>query len=386
MRTHPTITERCKVDWATLFRLARVHPDDEREPLGMTPFGLRVSRAANGVSARHGEVARGMWRELYPGRAVGEVPIGHVTNGVHVLTWMGGPMRALLDRHLGADWPLRMHDPATWAGVDDIPDQELWLARRALRLRLIDYVREHATVDRLARGEDAGYVDLASHAFNPDHLTLGFARRLATYKRMYLLSRNLPRALALLAGERPVQIVLAGKAHPQDEGAKRVVQTLFNAKRAPHVGEQIAYLHDYDMAMAHHLVSGCDVWLNFPRPPLEASGTSGMKAALNGGLNLSVRDGWWVEGYDGTNGWAIESDGGGDPDAGDDRDTDTILDLLQHQVVPRFYERDAEGLPRAWLAMVRSSIKVAGLRFGAQRMLSDYVARVYRTGPADGDG
>jgi len=378
LRTYAGLAERVRTDWNDLLPLARIDPHDGNQPLGITPFSLRVSRAANGVSARHGQVARAMWRTMYPGRAEADVPIGHVTNGVHVATWMAAPMRDLLDQHLGHGWAARMDDPATWAAVDAIPDELLWATRRALRARLVEYVRERATTDRLARGESAEYVDLAAHAFDPDRLTFGFARRLATYKRLHLLTRNLPRALRLLDGDRAVQILLAGKAHPQDDGAKRVVQGVFGAKGAPHVGERIAYLHDYDMEIARHLVAGCDVWLNLPRPPLEASGTSGMKAALNGGLNLSVRDGWWAEGYDGENGWVIEADPAADPEAQDARDAEATLDMIENQVVPRFYERDGDGVPRAWIRMVKASIKCGGLRFGAHRMVADYVERVYR--------
>ena len=378
LRVHPSIAQRLGTDLETLFRLARVHSEDRAEPLGMTVFGLRVSRSANAVSEKHGQIARTMWRAVFPGRRDDDVPITHVTNGVHVATWMAEPMQEILARHLGGDWLARAHDPATWARVDEIPDDDLWATRCALRARMVEFVRARATIDRLARGEPADYVELATRAFDPGRLTLGFARRLATYKRMYLLMRELPRALGLLgAPERSIQIVLAGKAHPQDDGAKRVVQQLFQAKGAPHVGDRIAYLHDYDMDVARHLVAGCDVWLNLPRPPLEASGTSGMKAALNGGLHLSILDGWWAEGYDGGNGWGIESDPDTDPETQDTRDANAVLDVLEHEILPRFYERDGAGIPRAWLSMVRAAIKTAGLRFGAHRMLADYVERVY---------
>jgi glycogen phosphorylase len=370
-RTFAGLPERLGVDWDALLALGRVDPRNRDEPFGMTPLGLRASRAANGVSAVHGRVAREMWRPL-------DVRIGHVTNGVHVGTWMAEPMRELFDRHLGPAWTSRMDDPATWAAVDAIPDADVWATRRALRARLVDFVRERATADRLARGESAEYVDLAARAFDPERLTFGFARRLATYKRMYLLTRNLPRALRLLEGDRAIQILLAGKAHPQDDGAKRVVQGIFQAKTAPNVGGRIAYLHDYDMTIAGHLVAGCDVWLNLPRPPLEASGTSGMKAALNGGLNLSVLDGWWAEASDGTNGWAIPADPAADPEAQDARDAELVLDLIEHEVVPRFHDRDADGVPRAWARMVKAAIKTAGARFGAHRMLADYAEQAYR--------
>jgi starch phosphorylase len=293
---------------------------------------------------------------------------------------MARPVRELLDAALGAGWEERSTQPETWKKLDDVPDEALWRVRCELRKRLVEYVRERAAIDRLERGEGAEYVEMAARAFDPDSLTLGFARRLATYKRMHLISRDIGRALRVLGGTRPIQILLAGKAHPQDEEAKRVVQRLFEARRAPHVGRRIAYLHDYDMRIAEYLVSGCDVWVNLPRPPLEASGTSGMKAALNGAVNLSVLDGWWAEGYDGSNGWAIEGEVATDPGAQDDRDAQALLDLMENTVVPLFYERDAQGVPRGWMQLVKASIRTAGLRFTARRMLGDYVRSAYRPG------
>jgi starch phosphorylase len=374
------LAQRLGSDWDTLHRLGRVNPDDAGEPIGMTQSGLRISRAANAVSRRHGATARAMWQPMFPGRAVDDVPIGHVTNGVHVQTWMAAPMRALLDRYLGEGWVHRVTDPAVWAKLDGVPDAELWAVRRELRARLVAYARERATADRLARGEDPDYVQMASHAFDPDTLTIGFARRLATYKRLHIVTFDLERTLHLLSADRPVQLLLAGKAHPMDDVAKGIVQLLFNARRMPHVGERVAYLHDYDMELASYLVAGCDVWVNLPRPPLEASGTSGMKAALNGGLNLSVLDGWWAEAYDGKNGWAIDGDIDVDEEAQDRRHGAALLQLLESEIVPRFHDRDAAGLPTKWLAMVRSSIRTVGLRFSAQRMLGDYVSQVYVAG------
>ncbi|HET9061749.1 MAG TPA: alpha-glucan family phosphorylase, partial [Candidatus Binatia bacterium] len=311
------------------------------------------------------------------GRSVEKVPIGHVTNGVHVSTWMAPAMRALLDRHLGLSWITRTGAAETWARFDEIADSELWAVRRELRAELVEFVRARATSDRLARGEPPDYVAAAARAFDPEHLTIGFARRLAGYKRLGLIMYDLQRSLKLLTGDRPVQILLAGKAHPQDDEAKRIVQRLFQAKGAPFVGERIAYLHDYDMSIAQHLVAGCDVWVNVPRPPLEASGTSGMKAALNGGLNLSVLDGWWAEAYDGSNGWAIDGDGDPDPEATDRRHAARLIDLLEHEVVPTFNERDSAGLPRAWIGHVRASIRTAASRFSADRMVGDYIEGVY---------
>jgi glycogen phosphorylase len=378
IRAHPDLAEKLGVGWEELLRLGRDDPEQADAPIGMTQFALRVSRSTNAVSRRHGETARAMWQRTFGAERADDVPISHVTNGVHVGTWMAPAMRELLERHLGEGWERRSADPATWEKLDAIPDAAFWEARRRLRARVVESVRDRATQDRLARGEPLPYVELAARAFDPERLTIGFARRLATYKRLYLLMRDLPRALRLLGGPRPVQILLAGKAHPKDEEAKRIVQVLFRAKGQGYVGERIAYLHDYDMELAHELVAGCDLWLNFPRPPLEASGTSGMKVALNGGLNLSVLDGWWAEAYDGSNGWAVDGHEELDPEALDTRHTEVFLDLVEREIVPMFYERDAEGLPRAWIRKARASLRTAALHFSAQRMLDDYAKRIYR--------
>jgi glycogen phosphorylase len=346
--------------------------------VGVTQLGLRLSRAANGVSRRHGEVARAMWHPLYPRGTVDGVPISHVTNGVHIGTWMAPPLRSLLDRYLGAGWELRAADPATWSGVEEIPDEELWAARGVQRARLVEFVRGRSAVDRLERGEKPDYVDAAARVFDPEVLTIGFARRLAVYKRLDLLVANMARAMELLADPRPIQILIAGKAHPRDEGAKRMVQELFVFKSAAHVAERVVYLHDYDLRIAPMLVAGCDVWLNLPRPPLEASGTSGMKSALNGGLQLSVLDGWWPEAYDPAIGWAIDGDADGDSAAQDFRHADAFYRLLETEVVPGFYERDQRGFPAAWLARIRASLRTIGPRFCAARMLDDYLAGPYR--------
>ncbi len=285
--------------------LGRTNPQDEGEPFGVTQAALRMSRAANGVSRRHGEVAREMWRVLWPELPVEEVPVGHVTNGVHVPTWIGTPMRELMDRHLGEGWMAHAAEPETWAGIDGVPDAELWQARGLQRAQLVEELRARSTVERLQRGDVHEYVDAAAKTFDPDVLTIGFARRVATYKRIDLLTRDPDWTVRLLGGDCPVQVVLAGKAHPRDEEAKRVLQRLFGMKGAKIIGQRVVFLDDYDLATAGWLVRGCDVWLNVPRPPLEASGTSGMKSVVNGGLQLSVLDGWWAEGYDGENGWAL---------------------------------------------------------------------------------
>ena len=353
--------------------LSRLRPDDADG--GMTVLALRASRAANAVSRRHGQVAREMWRPVFA--AAPEVPITHVTNGVHVPSWLCGPMRRLLDDHLGPGWPSRADDPATWDPVADISDRELWDARGASRSELVQFVRQRATLDRLRRGEHIDYAAAAERGFDSDRLTIGFARRLAAYKRLYLLSLRPERALRLLTGSTAVQFLLAGKAHPLDDGAKAIVRRLFEFKGVPELADKVAFLEDYDLSLARPIVGGCDVWINVPRPPEEASGTSGMKAALNGALNVSVLDGWWAEGYDGSNGWAIEGEHDPDQAGQDQRHADALFDLLEQQVAPLFNDRDEGGLPRGWLAMVRNSIRTNGPRFSATRMVREYLDRIY---------
>jgi starch phosphorylase len=361
-----------------LLALGRTHPDNEDEPFGVTQAALRLSRAANAVSRRHGEVAREMWHDLWPDLdGVDDVPIRHVTNGIHIPTWVGRPIRECLDRHLGADWLERAVDPETWRGVDGIPDHELWEVRRRQRADLVEFIRARSTIDRLARGDLPEYVDAAARAFDADILTIGFARRVATYKRLELLTRDPEWTLALLGGERPVQVVLAGKAHPRDDEAKRSLQKLFGMKYAKVVGERVVFLDDYDLATAALLVRGCDVWLNLPRPPLEASGTSGMKSVVNGGLQLSVLDGWWAEGYDGHNGWAINGDINADHHAQDQHDAEALHRLLDGDVVPTFYDRGPSGVPTAWLERVKASLRTLGPQFSARRMLAEYIEAPY---------
>jgi starch phosphorylase len=362
-----------------LARLGRSHAQEAAEPFGLTQFALRSSATANAVSRRHGEVARDMWRNLWPGVEPEHVPIIHVTNGVHTPTWIGLPMHTLLDRHLPGGWLLRAADRAEWEAVREIPAAELWAARNEQRARLVAAVRDRSVAERLGRGDHLDYAQAAAGAFNPDVLTIGFARRLATYKRLRLLVADVQRSRELMRGERPIQIVLAGKAHPRDDDAKRMLQDLFRLKgNVPEVAERVVFLDDYDLATAALLVQGCDVWVNLPRPPLEASGTSGMKAALNGGLHLSVLDGWWAEAFAGDNGWALSGDVDPDTEAQDARDGHELLRLLREEVVPLFYDRDEEGLPQRWLERMRASLCSLAPAFAAQRMLADYAERAYR--------
>jgi glycogen phosphorylase len=369
---------------AELLALGRTRSDDQQAPFGVTEAALRMSRAANAVSRRHGEVAREMWSWLWPDLPIERVPIGYVTNGVHIPTWIGGAMRDLLDAHLGERWMAQAADPTTWDAVADIPDAELWAARERQRAELVAFVRERSTADRLARGDVREYVQAAFRAFDPHVLTIGFARRVATYKRLELLTRDPEWTLSLLSGKQAVQVVLAGKAHPRDEEAKRVLQRLFGLKYAQVIGERVVFLDDYDLRSAALLVRGCDLWLNLPRPPLEACGTSGMKSAINGGLQLSVLDGWWAEAYEGVGGWALSGDVDPGHYAQDERDTAALHELLSGEVVPSFYDRDGRDLPVAWLNRTRASLRYIGPRFCASRMLAEYATRAYRHGVRDG--
>ena len=367
-------------DRASLLSLGRAPGEAETAWSGLSPLALRSSRSMNAVSARHEQVAREMWKPFWPERAAADVPISHVTNGVHAATWLSSPMRALLDRHLDAGWMDRTDDPTTWAPVSAIDAEEVWAARSEARRRLIDVVRLRSTEDRLRRGEELSYAEAAEWGFDPETLTIGFARRIASYKRLHLLGLDPSRATALLSGPRPIQVLLAGKAHPRDEGAKSVVRSLFELKSEPSVGGRVAFLEDYDLALAAELVAGCDVWVNLPRPPLEASGTSGMKAALNGCINLSVLDGWWAEAFDGMNGWAIGGEVSDDEAAQDRQDAAALFELLETEVIPLFYDRGPDGVPHAWVEMVKRSLITVGSRFTARRMLGDYVAHIYTDG------
>ena len=362
-----------------IIRLGRTRPDDEHEPFGVTQFALRASRSANGVSERHGGVSREMWRALWPDRDVDDVPIRHVTNGVHVPSWVGAPMRRLLDSHLGEDWTLRTGDAATFARIDAIPDGDLWDARCEQRRLLIEYVRDRSQLQRIARGDPRDYVESAAKSFDPGVLTIGFARRLATYKRLNVLLHDVARSFRLLRGERPLQLLLAGKAHPRDDDGKRLVQQLFAVRSQERAFERVVFLEDYNLNVAARLVRGCDLWINVPRPPLEASGTSGMKVAVNGGLQLSVLDGWWAEGYDGENGWALPGDADPDHHAQDTRHAHEMYRLLEEEIVPEFYDRDADDIPQAWVARVKRSMRTLIPALSAARMVSEYESRIYHS-------
>jgi starch phosphorylase len=361
--------------------LFRIHPADSSEMPGMTPFAIRTSRRRNGVSALHGEVARHIWQPMFDGRADVDVPITHVTNGVHVPTFTAPPLTALFNRYLGDSWRINTADPGSWEAIRSIPNEELWAARSTARRQLVEYIRHKNQQDRLLRGEQIDYVRSVETLLDPDVLTLGFARRLATYKRLHLLAQDPERARRIMNGPRPVQLLVSGKAHPADGPGKDTLQRLYNLKREENsFADRLIFVEDYDLSVARQLVAGCDVWVNLPRRPMEASGTSGMKAAINGALQLSVLDGWWNEAYDGTNGWAIAGDEDPDHAAADWRDSARYYDLLEHEVIPLYYDRDENGVPQGWCNRVKQSLVTLAPRFSASRMLNDYVERIYPTG------
>ncbi|MBX3026222.1 alpha-glucan family phosphorylase [bacterium] len=370
------------IERTAFYDYGRVSPGNAADPVSITPLALRTSGAANGVSARHGDVARHMWRPLWPDLPAEQVPITHVTNGVHTTTWMAPAMQRLLDRYLPADWRARVEDPAVWAAVDGIPDSELWAVRCGLRRELVDLVRDQSVRDRLSRGEPPEYVEAAAREFDPNVITIGFARRVAAYKRLYLLVRFPERGGHMLGdGPTPIQLIVSGKAHPQDNEGKETLHRLFQ-NRTNVIGGRVVFLEDYDLQIAPPLVAGVDLWLNLPRPPLEASGTSGMKVVLNGGLNLSVADGWWEEAYDGRNGWNIVSPAA-DAHAQDEHDANALIELMQNDVVPLFYARGPDGIPHAWVERMKASMRGLIPRFSAQRMLLDYASQLYQRGGGD---
>jgi starch phosphorylase len=377
----PELPGRLGLDEEAFLDLFRTRPGDAGESPGISPLGIRVSRTRNAVSALHGDVAREMWRPFFSSARAEDVPITHVTNGVHMPTFLSEPFRALYDRNLGEGWERRAGDPRTWEAVDGIPDAELWHARCTARERLIAYVRHKSELDRLQRGESIEYVRGAATTLDAGALTLGFARRLALYKRVYLLAHDPERATRLLTREPSVQLIVAGKAHPADEDGKNALRDVFALKRrSREAANRIVVLEDYDLSVARELVAGCDVWINLPRRPMEASGTSGMKTTFNGALQLSVLDGWWAEAHDGSNGWAIDGHEGGDPEAADERDATTFYDLLEREVIPLFYDRDADGVPVGWCRMVKAALRTCAARFTTTRMLDEYVDRIYGSG------
>ncbi len=367
------------VDRSAMAALGRHQPTNEAELFSMTVLALKLANVSNGVSKLHGSVSRKMWKDLWPELPASEVPITSITNGVHTQSWLAPEMAQLYDRYLGIQWEDRPTDFAIWKRVEQIPDGELWRTHERSRERLVAMARARLKAQLKRRGSPPAEVDGADEVLDPDALTIGFARRFATYKRGDLVFRNFERIVAMLNNkDRPVQFIFAGKAHPQDRGGKELIQRVVQQSRKPDRRKRVGCSEDYDMNGARYLVQGCDVWLNNPRRPLEASGTSGMKICGNGGLNLSILDGWWVEGYDGDNGWAI---GAGEEYTDlayqDEVESRALLDLIEQDIAPTFYKRDAGGLPREWIRRMKRSIMTLVPVFNTNRMVEQYAERCY---------
>jgi glycogen phosphorylase len=360
--------------------MALGHYDNGSGPMfNMTALALRTAGAVNAVSQLHGEVTREMWGPIWPGVADDARPVRHITNGVHAPTWLSSEMTHLFDKHLAPDWRDRHDDPSVWEPILHVSDEELWTARQALRNYLFAFIRERARNRWKEEHVSAARVVAAGTLLDPNALTIGFARRFTGYKRPELIFRNHERLLGILnASRRPVQIVFAGKAHPADETGKHHLQQVYRRAIDPAFGGRVAFVDDYDLHVAHFLVQGCDVWMNNPRKPLEASGTSGMKASINGVPHLSIGDGWWAEGYTGENGWTIEGDTQStDHDAVDAADAEALYQLIEREIVPTFYDRDANGIPKKWLSIVRKAVHSVTPRFSARRMVKQYADEMY---------
>lgn len=367
------------IDQPALLGLGRVEPDNVEEPFCMTVIGMKLSRYANAVSNLHGVISRRMWAPLWPDRAEDEVPIGHITNGVHIPSWLAGQMAQLYDKHFPAGWKSRMASPEIWQAIHSVDPGELWETHNALKNYLLSFVRRRVSRQCRRRGESDAVIEAARNVLDPRVLTIGFGRRFATYKRANLLFSDLDRVIEMLSNtDRPVQLIYAGKSHPKDEPGKQFIREIANLRHHPAFQGRVAFVEDYDINVCRHLIQGVDVWLNNPRRPLEASGTSGQKVVLNGGLNCSILDGWWAEAYNGANGFAI-GDGRSHTDDAitDARDALALYEALEQQVIPTFYDRDADGLPSRWIQLMMNSISTLAWRFSSHRMVADYTLEGY---------
>ena len=350
------------------------------ETFSMPALALRFSERKNAVSELHGQVARKMWQYLWPELKPEDIPITHITNGIHTGTWLARRLRHLFDRYLGGDWMENIDDPDVWELVKNIPDDQLWTVRRHLKRKLVAYMRERARQHWMQNGWHPVQVVASGVLLDPYTLTIGFARRFAPYKRANLILSDLERLLNLINHpEMPVQIIFAGKSHPDHEDGKLLIQEVYRAVKQPQSGGRLVFLEDYDMNLARYMVQGVDVWLNTPRRPNEASGTSGQKAALNGVLNFSVLDGWWREGYNGHNGWSIGKDNDySDPELQDKADANSLYDTLENEIIPLYYRiRSSDGLPADWITIIKESIRTLAPQFSTRRMLNEYMQGLY---------
>jgi starch phosphorylase len=372
-----------KISKEELFALGRVHPDDSAEWFGMTPLALRLTRSANGVSEKHGEVSRDLWLKMFPENTkTGDVPITHVTNGVHAPTWIAPVFQTLYEKHVGKNWSQVLSNETTWrAALEKIPDAEIWKTHRLLKQLLVSFIRQKTFSPEIGSHNTINEHRNTNKLFSPDVLTIGFARRVAAYKRWNLLLKDLERLVKIVDNaEKPVQFVFAGKAHPQDRSAKEILQNLMSFDENSQWQRRAVFLEDYDQEVARYLVQGVDVWLNVPRRPLEASGTSGQKVAMNGGLNLSILDGWWIEGFNGENGFSIgvsKDEDETDIEKIDADDVDSLYQVLETEVIPAYYAKDADGLSKEWIRRMKNSLITLTPQFSSDRMLRDYIEKIY---------
>jgi len=359
--------------------LGREHPTNVEEPFSVAVLALRLSDRYNGVSMLHGEVSRRMWKTVWPELPEKEIPIGHVTNGIHNKTWTSHELASLFERYLGPRWAEFSEDPEVWRYIDQIPDSELWRTHERRRERLVAFVRRRMRAQLIKRGAQEHELLAADETLDPDILTIGFARRFATYKRATLIFHDVDRLIKLVSSlDRPVQFIFAGKAHPRDNEGKEFIRRIVHHVRRDEFMRRVVFLEDYDMNVARYMLQGVDVWLNNPRRPLEASGTSGMKAAANGAQNLSILDGWWVEGYSPDTGWAIgRGEEYTDLKYQDEVESRTIYDILEKDLVPLFYQRGRDGLPRGWLAKMKATFKKLGPVYNTNRMVDEYAQKFY---------
>lgn len=363
-----------------LINFGREHANNPNDIFCMTVLALKMSRSANGVSELHGTVSREMWKPLYPAaKKVGDVPIGHITNGIHVESWVNEKTRAFWSAKLGPDWNRHFVEPKYWVKAlnpKTISDEELWSLRYSLRRQLIEFARHrlHEQHSRYGNGTSA-YESI----LNPDALTICFARRFATYKRAPLIFTHFEKILGVFASiDKPLQVIFAGKAHPRDDEGKKFIQKIIEITKHPNLFGKVIFLENYDMNVARYLVSGADIWLNNPRRPLEASGTSGQKVGINGGMNVSIMDGWWREGYDGVNGWSIGGDEQpADAHVQDTQDSQFLFDVLNEKVIPEFYDRDANDIPKKWIKRMRHAMATLVPMYSTHRMVAEYTKKYY---------
>jgi starch phosphorylase len=370
--------EDFRISFDDFFRLGQTMVN-ATDTFSMTVLALRVSRHANGVSKLHGEVSRGLWQDVWAGVPLQEVPITSITNGVHTKTWTAPEFHRIYSKFLGSDWEEHLTNPEYWRRVIDIPDDVLWETHQLLKSRLIDFIRDRLRRQRLRLGESPEQLRKINSVLNPDVLTIGFARRFATYKRGTLLFSQKERLLRLVQNaERPVQFVFAGKSHPKDEPGKRLIQEVYNRSREPGLEHAVVFVEDYDTYIGRRMYQGVDLWLNNPLRPLEASGTSGMKLPPNGGLNFSVLDGWWCEGYNRKNGWAIGPEiSDGTPEFQNEVDADSLFNILENQIIPLYYAKPDGRIPVAWIQLMRESMRSVTPVFNTHRMVKEYTERLY---------